>query len=90
MVSKRYFRKRSLNLTSCQATWYGCSVYHRRYGINMKRFLAKYKTKSLRSCHASQCVDAMRHINDELINDTHTHTHTRTAAAGEDAREEVI
>jgi hypothetical protein len=52
----------------------------------MKRFLAKYKTSSLRTCHGSQYVGSMRHINDELINDTHTYN----GEGVEEASEEVI
>lgn len=48
----------------------------------MKWFLAKYKTSSLRTCHGSQCVGSMRHINDELINDTHTHVQRRGLGEG--------
>lgn len=55
----------------------------------MKWFLAKYKTSSLRTCHGSQCVGSMRHINDELINDTHTYNDEGWRKE-EEASEEVI
>jgi len=56
----------------------------------MKWFLAKYKTSSLRACHDIQCVVSMRHINDELINDTHTYNDEGLEKEEEEAREEVI
>jgi len=57
----------------------------------MKWFLAKYKTSSLRTCHGSQCVGSMRHINDELINDTHTYNDEGwRKEEEEEASEEVI